>query len=191
MSSQSPHLPHERFAQALAAGGATIQRALEKLLSPAAVTALPVRRLEAHPFDRVVLVRFRIDDRPSAQLLVVANEASSALLASALHRRHIDDLDDDALRALTELANIVASSFLNGLSHSARLRLLPTIPQVETLDPDTTRAAFAALGSHAYEAPFEATLGQGCARLLFVAAADDATVEELMTLLVSGRSRSA
>lgn len=187
MSSQPPHPPHQRFAEALASGGATIHRALEKLLAPAAVTSLPVRRLVPRSLDRAVFVRFRVDDRPNTRLMLVANETSGALLASALHRRHVRELDEDAMRALTELANIVTSSFLNGLSHAARLRLLPTVPDVQTLDPEDARAALASLGAHAYEATFEATFSQARARLLFVAAADDDAVDELMSLLVRGR----
>lgn len=179
--------PMDMLARALAAGGITVHRALERLLSPARIIAGPMKKLDVQALERAVAVRFCIHDRPQTKLLLLTEERAGASIASVLLRRRRTGLDEEARQALAELANIAASSFLNGLSRTARLKLLPSIPVVETLDSLAAQQVFATLGVHAYEARFDIVLPDGPVKTTFIAAADDESLEELLGLMARPR----
>lgn len=164
-----PETEESRLSRALSEGRRSAHRALTQLLAPAAVTAAPVDRVKMPHAGNLFAVRLRIEDRPGVQLLFLTREVGGARLASALLKRDVDAHDTAAQEAIGELANIAASSFLNGLAHVADVRLLPTVPTVETIDALPVFAMIEAWGSRAYEIPFDVAFPDASVRVVFIA----------------------
>lgn len=163
-----PEKENSNLAHALLEGNRSALRALRRLLAPAKVSVAPVEWIKAPHCGNYFVVHLRIEGRPKLKLFLVADELDGAALASALLKRDVDAQDPVTHEALGELANISASSFLNGLSQVSEVSLLPTVPIIETTDARDLRAMLEAPNTQAYEAPFDVTLPAASVRVVLV-----------------------
>jgi chemotaxis protein CheC len=100
----------------------------------------------------VVGVLFRIGGGTRWSMLVLFPDASARLLCELLLRRQIPAgaLDEVARSALAEVANILASSYLNAIGRAAGVRLLPSVPYfAEDMLGAVAEAALVDVGAHA------------------------------------------
>lgn len=133
------------LSRGLREGVDAIHRALVRLFAPHPVTttdmdgtALARASAEqlADPDDgsvRHLGAAFLVEGPVHARLFLLVESGHDERLTSALLRRASDAtrlLDAEDRAAFSELANIVASSFLNGLARELRLRLVPSVPLV-------------------------------------------------------------
>ncbi len=83
-------------------------------------------------------VRFQVQGPLRGEVVLVLAGTDVPRFADALLRRTEaapQQPDHDARGAVTEMANILVSSFLNGVAASWRARLVPSIPRVEVDAP--------------------------------------------------------
>ena len=179
------------LSRALAVGGESAKASLVRLFSPATVIVGGVRRWDAatplvEVAERTVCVAFEVTGPFRAKLVLLAPDAAATQLASVLLRRPLAALDADAREALSEMGNIVASSFLNGLARVSRTTLLPSVPALSEAHASTLASVVTPAGGHAFVAPFAVSVGGAVASGAFVATPDAGTVDRLLELLDKG-----
>jgi chemotaxis protein CheC len=109
------------------------------------------RAVGPHPGASVVAAILGVEgDGPAVLALVFSRSAAERLAALMMGAEESVPLDDMALSALGEVANITGTTFLNVLADRLSLRLTPTIPYVlydqigailQAIVPDAARAA--------------------------------------------------
>jgi CheY-specific phosphatase CheX len=147
MNALSPGRLDEALASAMQSAAEATREALTRLFSREVLLTKTLPPADP-PFDPspVVQVAFDVNGPVDAKVIVSAEGPDAAQLADALLRRRVAStvLDPDGREALSEMANIVASTFLSRLASLGRLRLIPSVPDVKesaTLHPGTTVAA--------------------------------------------------
>lgn len=133
-------------------------------------------------------VGFRIGNFVGARLVIAATDPDAARIGDVLlHRAHTGPVPDERAReALTELANIAASSFLSRLAAVSRLRLIPSIPEV--LGVAALADSDAALIAFSISARYEVVLAAGTASFVLTATPERRLMEALRTATVSSRT---
>ena len=177
--------PSPTLVDGLRAGIQAAQRSLDQLFAPYTVT---VTTVEGWPLALPLIESDESSGRPSAihlgaafdvegpikaRLLMLAGEGDDAKLTATLLRRAPSAdgaLDAEDRAALSEMANIVASSFLNGLARALKLRLLPSVPSLEESPLQDVLQAVRAAHGWVIGAQFTVALPSGAASGLFVAA---------------------
>jgi chemotaxis protein CheY-P-specific phosphatase CheC len=169
------------FGEAMVAGLGAARVALARLFIPAPVALQAIDRcaetlaneLAADPKARHLGVAFDVSGPVSARLVVLAVRGDDSRLSAALLRRSWapePKLDHDSLHAFSEMANIIASSFLNGVARELRLTLIPSVPSLPESPLEDVVASITAAPAWALGARFTVGLPAGEASGLFVAA---------------------
>jgi chemotaxis protein CheY-P-specific phosphatase CheC len=172
------------LARAMAAGAESTRAALERLFVTARVT------LDAPEPERIVTppepclgIAFDVVGPLGAHLALVVPESDARTLAAALLGTAPGaEFDGAARAAVTEMANIVASSFLNGLAKALAMTLVPSVPH---LIEDATRPLVEARQSPgiARVAAFSVALASGAAGGTFVVAMSPTSLPKLVAAL--------
>lgn len=163
----------EAIARAVAAGIEAASEALARLFAPAPTCMFAAQPLDGSSIVAVtqgIAIAFDMEGELRARLLVTLEPAEAGLLASALLRRPgLSAAEVEAQEALTEMGNILASAFLNGVAHRTRSALVPSTPTFA----QQAGASFAALRlsrDRAWAARFVVELDGRTAEGLFIAA---------------------
>lgn len=186
-SSAQPRVtaPAPRWLVALHAGIDAAREAVTRLFSPYAV-ALETRddwtsSLTATHAGQLALgarhlgAAFTVEGPIRARLLFLAAPGDDERLTSALLRQPSTPertLGPEERAAFSEMANIVASSFLNGLARDMKLRLLPSVPAVAENTLIEVRDALLSPYAWALAAHFTVALPSSSASGLFIAVPD-------------------
>lgn len=93
---------------------------------------------------RALVVAFTISGAVHGRFAVVTSEAQARTIARELVPFTGDGLPEQAVGALTELGNIGASAYLNGISDMTQMSCVPSVPSC-AID-EATAAITAALG---------------------------------------------
>lgn len=198
MSDPSPH-PLGADALSLlvagmAAAGESARHALARLYTPSEVVLGAVERWRGDPQlivgirdDAALGIAFDMHGPVRGRLVMVAGAGVGGRLAASLLRRTSTALDEGALEALSEMGNIVASSFLNGLAHAAGLTLMPSVPLVANDALGEVIRSIAPARDLAFMAPFHIMLASGIVSGAFIAAPEAASIDRLVDGLAARR----
>jgi len=177
----------DRLVAVLADAGEVARAALSRLFSPGDVQLRELRvgpDVEPLPLGSL-RVSLDLEGPVTARLIVSVSRTDGLRLGDALLRRAAADtgFDEHAAAALTEMANIAASSFLSRLALAARRTLVPTVPALEPAS-----ASDAALGVDWFvTARYAVTLPAGVVELSLHAAPDHAFLTALREGPADGR----
>ncbi len=164
----------------------SVRISLAKLFDPVEVRLLETSVGPASDITpgSAIHVGFHIGSFVGARLVVAATDPDAARIGDILlHRAHTVPIPDQHARdALTEMANIAASSFLSRLAAVSRLRLIPSIPEV--LGVAALADSDAALIAFSISARYAVTLADGVAHFALTATPERRLMEALRTATV-------
>lgn len=147
MNAPAPTGVEDALAVAMTSAAEATREALSRLFSrEVLITKTTPPMSPAFEPNAVIQVAFDIHGPVDAKVIISAEGPAAAQLADALLRRRAPslELDSDGREAISEMANIVASTFLSRLASLGRLRLLPSVPTLKetpVLKPGETVAA--------------------------------------------------
>ncbi len=172
--------PRVSLADWVAAGERQARSALERLFAPATVG--PSEQSFESEEAPALAAAFELEGAPEVKVAFVSPVESARALCETLLKRPAADFDPRAREAFTELGNIVASAFLNGIAAVSGSRLVPTVPAAQELSVAALLESFGTEGERSVS-PFEVRLEAGPARGLLVAALAPRSIDRLLEAL--------
>lgn len=154
------------------AGAREAGRAVARLLKTAGYSVEGVEELSAATVaarhaPRALVVSFALTGALRGSFALVISEEGARALAVSLVGGAGDQLSKRQLGALTELGNIGASAYLNGVAKQLRATCLPSVPSL--LIDESARAVEAALGKSEHVQLARVVLGRHAVDLALVA----------------------
>lgn len=181
--------PSQAWVEALHSGTRALQLALQRLF---ATHTVAVEVIEQWPPTTAAEhgrsgdigslhqgAAFDVSGPLRARLTLLATEGDAEQLTAALRgvpSRVNRVLDAEDYEAYSEMANIAASSFLNGLARELQLRLLPSVPSLSPSTLGELVRALEASGAWVTGARFSVSLPSGTASALFIAAPEPGSI---------------